>query len=117
MNSDPLDRKLAVYAKQGLPHAPADMKDGVWQAIERRQRESFLTRLGWGELLRRPAWAIGGLAFALAIGVVPALTFSRAQQTKRMARDSLHLDVFSPRARGQPASLLVQPANSHSHSP
>lgn len=117
MNSDPLDRKLEAYAQQGLPSPPANVAAGVWQAIERRRRETLFVRLGWSELLRRPAWAIGGLAFALAIGVVPAVAVSRAQQAMRLARDSLHFDVFSPRARGQPASLLVEPDTAHSHTP
>lgn len=117
MNPDPLDRKLGDYAKQPLPSAPANVTAGVWQAIEHRRRETFGARLGWHELLKRPAWAIGGLAFALVVGVVPALAFSRAQNAKRIARDSLHFDVFSPHARGQPASLLAQPNNSHPHSP
>lgn len=114
MNPDPLERRLDAYAQQPLPTAPANVADGVWGEIERRRREPFVARLGWPDLLKRPAWAAAGLAFALAIGVVPALAFSRAQQAKRLARDSLHFEVFSPHARGQPASVLAKPDSSNS---
>lgn len=112
MNPDPLERRLDAYAKQTLPTAPANVAAGAWREIERRRHEPFLARLGWPELLKSRAWAVAGLGFALAIGVVPALAFNRAQQAKRLARDSLHFDVFSPHARGQPASVLAKPDGS-----
>lgn len=114
MNPDPLERRLDAYAKQSLPTAPGNVAAGVWREIERRRQEPLVGKLGWPELLKRPAWAVAGLCFALAVGVVPALAFNRAQQAKRLARDSLHFDVFSPHARGQPASVLAKPDNSTS---
>jgi hypothetical protein len=117
MNTDPLDRKLERYAQAPLPAAPLNVAAGVWHEIEHRRRQSLVARLGWNELLSRPRWALAGLAFAVAVGAVPAVAFTRAQQAKQLARDSLHFDVFSPHPRGQIASLLAKPDNSDSHSP
>jgi hypothetical protein len=109
MIPDPLDRKLDAYSRQPLPASPHDVDAEVWREIERRREQPLAARLGWHELLRQPWWAVAGLTFAIAIGTVSALAFNRVQQTKRLARDSLHLDVFLPRARGLPASVLAKP--------
>lgn len=112
MSPDPFDRKLDAYAKRLLPATPRDIAAGVWQEIERRRHETLAARLGWHELLKRPAWALAGLGFAVALGAVPAATWSRLQEARRLARDSLHFEVFSPHARGQIASVLTQPDSS-----
>jgi hypothetical protein len=117
MNPDPLERRLEAYAKQELPRVPANVAADVWREIERRRHESLLARLGWHELLKRPAWALAGLAFALAVGAIPAVAFGRVQQAEQLARDSLHFQVFSPRPRGQIVSLLARPQTSHPHTP
>lgn len=117
MNPDTLERRLEAYAKQPLPAAPTNVAVAVWLEIERRRHESLLARLGWHKLLERPAWALAGLAFALAVGAIPAVAFSRVQQARQLARDSLHFEVFSPRPRGQIANLLAHPENSPNHSP
>lgn len=114
MNPDSFDRQLEAYARQPLPAAPTNLSAGVWREIDRQRAQPFL---GWGELLKRPGWMLAGLAFALAVGAIPAVAFSRAQQVKRLARDSLHFDVFSPRAPGQLASVLTKPNNAPSSSP
>lgn len=117
MNPDPLERRLEAYAKQPLPAAPANVAGDVWREIERRRHESLLARLGWHELLKRPSWALAGLSFALAVGAIPAVAFSRMQQADELARDSLHFEVFSPRPRGQIVSLLAHPKSSLLHTP
>jgi hypothetical protein len=117
MNPDPLERQLEAYAQQSVPAAPVKLAEAVWNEIERRRSESLAARLGWHELLKRPAWALAGLAFALAVGAMPAVAFSRLQQARQLARDSLHFEVFAPHPRGQIATLLAHPENSRHHSP
>ena len=109
MNPDPLDRKLEAYAKEPMPAVPLEIEAGVWRAIEDRRGATLAARLGWSELLKRPLWAAAGLAFAVAIGAVPAAAFMRAQNAKALARHSLHLEVFSSHTSGQAASVLTPP--------
>lgn len=94
MNTDPVERRLDAFAKQPLPSAPGDLAAGVWQEVERRRGS---IRFGWESLLS-PRLAVFGLAFAVLVGVVPAVAFSKAQSAKRRAADSLHFDTFSTRA-------------------
>ena len=116
MNPDPLERRLDAYARHALPAAPANLHADVWREIERRRTESFLARLGWAELLRRPAWAAAGIAFAVAMGMIPAVAFTRAQEEKRLARASLHFGIFAP-PRGPLATLQPQSDHPHLHTP
>lgn len=113
MNTDPVERWLDALAKQSLPSAPGDLSAGVWQEIERRRAS---TRFSW-ELLLSPRLALAGLAFALVVGVVPAVAFAKAQNAKRRAADSLHFDAFSTRAAGQMISGLTASHDGSRHSP
>lgn len=119
MNPDPLDRRLAEYAKQPLPAAPGDVAANVWRAIERRHHQALAARIGWHELLARPGWAIAGLVFAVAVGAAPAFAFVKVQQAKRLAEQSLHFDVFSMRTGAQVMNVLAGPerATNPTHSP
>lgn len=103
MNPDPLERKLEAYARQPMPDPPSNLSAGVWGEIERRRGSSGF---GWSELLARPYLTLAALAFAIAMGVVPAFAFVKTQNAKRLASDSLHFDVFSTHAAGQVVGAL-----------
>lgn len=117
MSPDPLERKLADYARQSLPAAPDDIAAGVWREIDRRRGQTFTPRIGWRELLARPGWGIAGLIFAVAAGAAPALAFAKAQQARRLAQQSLHLDVFSLQTAGEVTSVLAAPDRSPTQQP
>ncbi len=111
MNSDQLDDLLRAYSKQPLPPPPAGLTPGVWREIEqRRRRGAWWSRLfpilSWRELFE-PRLAIASVALALLTGVLP-LAAARAVETPRLARNSLHFDVFSTRPPGLPATLLAE---------
>ena len=99
MNSDPLDDLLGAYSKQSTPPPPDRLTTGVWQEIEHRRNQTFwhrvLPSLSWLELFREPRVALPALALALLIGLLPATTV-RSYGQVRLARESLHFEVFSP---------------------
>lgn len=99
MNSDPLDDLLGAYSKQSTPPPPDRLTAGVWQEIEHRRNQTFWRRvlpsLHWQELLRDPRVALPALGLALLIGLLPAATV-RSYGQMRLARESLHFEVFSP---------------------
>lgn len=98
MKPDPLDRLLAEFAGQP-PHACGLSHAEVWQAIELRRGQSvwarMLSLLEWRELFSEPRIAFAGAAFAVIVGVVPAAMLGRAEDHRRLARQSIHFDVFS----------------------
>lgn len=100
MNSDPLDKLLDAYSRQPAPKPPDRFAAGVWQEIKLRRDQSLWRRalrsLGWQELFREPRVAIPALALAVLIGLLPALSI-RSYDRTRLARESLHFEVFSPK--------------------
>lgn len=109
MKPDPLDPTLAAYAKQPLPSCPEPLSTEVWREIERRRHQSFWSRvlptLEWRELFSEPRLAVTALACAVVAGVLPAVLVAKAHEEQRLARQSIHFDVFSSRTAGQLAAL------------
>lgn len=99
MNHDPLDEMLAGYAKQTLPTVTGPSPAEVWREIERRREQSVWRRMfaifEVRELFSEPRLALAAVAFALVVGVVPAALVSRTQNERRMARQSIHFEVFA----------------------
>ena len=110
MNDDPLDRKLEAYAKQPLPSMPPDLTAAVWRDVERRRGES----ISWDALLS-PRIALAGLAFALLVGIAPAVVVVKLQSSRQLASESLHFDVFSTDVARVVGGLVQPGANSHRH--
>lgn len=118
MKPDPLEQTLASYAKQPLPTCPDRLTTDVWREIEQRRRHSVWAQLcqqfDWRELSAEPRLALAALGLALAIGLVPALLQAKPEVEKRLARESLHFEVFSSQT---PLALLAQldssPLNNH----
>lgn len=109
MSTDPLDEKLGAYAQQPLPSAPADLPTAVWRQIEGQRADTF----SWDKLLS-PKVALAGLAFALLVGIAPAVVLVKLQSSKQLASESLHFDVFSTELAGNVVSGL-KPAQSSAH--
>ena len=109
MNPDPFDNLLSAYAKQPLP-TPPQVTMEVWSEIAQRRRRPFwrglLPTLNWSELFREPRLVIPALALALMAGVLP-VTIARSNAEVKLARESLHFDVFSARSPGTPSVLLA----------
>ncbi|MBI4622754.1 MAG: hypothetical protein HY736_05960 [Verrucomicrobia bacterium] len=96
MNSDPIDDLLRAYSQQPMPPPPLS-KAAIWREIEQRRHRSWfgmLPVLSWRELFAEPGMAIAGLVVALIAGMVPVAA-ARASDTPRLARESLHFDVFT----------------------
>lgn len=110
MNTDPLDDLLKAYAKQSLPPPAAFSKADLWREIKARRHQPLWSGLfpvlSWRELFSEPRLAIAGLAVALVTGMVPVAAAHTFENT-RMARDSLHLDVFTKCPGCVPANMLV----------
>ncbi len=109
MNPDPVDDLLAAYGQQPQPTAP-QITTGVWKEIAQRRRRPFwsalLPVLDWRELFREPRLVVAALALALMAGVLPA-AMARSNAETKLARDSLHFEVFSVRSPGTPSTLLA----------
>lgn len=120
MTPDPLDENLAAYARQETSFCPPDLKVGIWREIERRRQQSFWTRLlpilEWREVFSEPR--VAGLAFlvAIAIGIFPVAIIAKRQTDERIARESIHFDVFSQSSISQ-FSSLAHGSTSHSTRP
>ncbi len=99
MKPDPLETMLAAYAKQPLPSVSQPSTAVIWQQIERRRRQSAWTRmfavLDWRELFSEPRMAVVALACAIVVGVVPAAVLNRSENERRLARQSIHFEVFA----------------------
>lgn len=99
MNHDPLDDMLAGYAKRTLPTVMGPSQADVWRAIERRRAESVWGRMfsifELRELFSEPRMAVAAMAFALVVGVVPAALVSHSRNELRLARQSIHFEVFA----------------------
>jgi hypothetical protein len=116
MKPDPLEQTLASYARQPLPPCPEQLTAEVWRDIERRRHKSIWSRhfplLDWHELFGEPRLTVVALGFAVMIGVVPAVMFSRTENVKRLARQSMHFEVFSANSLTQFVTLPAEPAAS-----
>ena len=122
MKPDPLDDLLRDYAHQSLPPAPTEITGAIRGEIDRRRSRSFWTRivplLDWRELFGEPRLAVAALVCAVAIGVLPAMMSAKARTEQRLARQSIHFDVFSARATTQLATLVsTRDLPSHSAKP
>jgi hypothetical protein len=100
MKPDPLDDMLAAYAKQPVPTASSPSNAEVWREIERRREHSMWRRMfsifEVRELFAEPRMALAATALALVVGIVPAALVSRTQNERRLARESIHFEVFAP---------------------
>lgn len=116
MKPDPLEQTLASYAKQPLPACPDRLTADVWREIEQRRRRSvwgqLFQKFDWRELSAEPRMAFAALGLALAIGLVPAFFQTKPEVEKRLARESLHFEVFSSQA---PLALLAKLDSSPRH--
>jgi hypothetical protein len=112
MKPDRLENLLAAYAAQPLPTSSAPSTAEVWREIEKRRRQSLWSRMfplfDWRELFAEPRLAVAGVAFAVTVGVVPAMAFNRIENERRLARQSIHFDVFSSEA-GALGSVFAKP--------
>jgi hypothetical protein len=112
MKPDQIDKLLAAYAAQPLPASSEPSTAGVWREIERRRRQSLWSRvfpvLEWRELFAEPRMAVAALAFAVLVGVVPTMAVNRIENERRLARQSIHFDVFSSDA-GALGSVFAKP--------
>lgn len=112
MEPDHLDQMLASYARQPLPPLSGPSVANVWGEIERRRRPSVWSRafsvLDWREHFTEPRLAVAALAFAVMVGVVPAMAFNRLENERMLARQSIHFDVFSAHA-GSLGSVFARP--------
>ena len=112
MNDDPLDGLLSEYAKRTLPTVTGPSQAEVWREIERRREHSVWRRtfsiFEVRELFSEPRMALASLAFAVIVGVVPAALVSRTQNERRLARQSIHFEVFATDS-GSLGSVFAKP--------
>ncbi len=105
-----LDEGLTALARQPVPECPLNLSAIVWREIRRRRAEpadDWVTTLF--EFFRRPTLAIPAFAFAIALGtLVGAMGATRSSTDIRLARQSLHLEVFEPNASGLSAVFASQ---------
>ncbi|HVU15458.1 MAG TPA: hypothetical protein VHD32_00925 [Candidatus Didemnitutus sp.] len=98
MNSDPLDELLRSYSKQPLPSPAERLTPDVWKTIQLRRKQTFWSRmlpiLDWREVFGEPRIVVAALAVALLVGTLPAMLAGRVANP-RLARESLHFEVFS----------------------
>lgn len=102
-----LDQLLKELAAERPPATPADLRAEVWRLIALRPEErpswfaELLTLLGnWRTVS-------AAVALALVVGWSAGFLSARVQDSHRVARAALYLDVFSPRAPGSPAKLIA----------
>jgi ABC-type nitrate/sulfonate/bicarbonate transport system permease component len=112
MKHDPFDALLAAYAKQPLPTEAGPSAGEVWREIERRRTQSIWARmfssLELRELFSEPRMAVVAVALAAIVGVVPAALVGRTENAQRLARRSIHFEVFAMDS-GSLGSVFVKP--------
>lgn len=117
MKPDPTDSLLADYARQALPPPPEGINADVWGEIERRRHRTSWSRvlplLEWRELFGEPRLAATAMICALAVGVLPAVMWSKSQAEQRLARQSMHFEVFSASSATQLATLTGATTRGH----
>lgn len=110
--SNDLDSTLAAYAKQPLPKFKGPSRAEIWGAIEQRRKQSGWTRifstLDLRDLFSEPRMAVAALAFAILVGMVPAAVVGRSQNERRLARQSIHFEVFAV-SQNPLGSVFTQP--------
>jgi hypothetical protein len=117
--SNDLDSMLAAYAKHPLPEFKGPSRSEIWGAIEQRRKQSSWTRifstLDLRDLFSEPRMAVAALAFAALVGVVPAAVLGRTQNERRLARQSIHFEVFAV-SQNPLGFVFIQPGLSTSES-
>lgn len=113
MNSDPLDELLRSYSQQPSP-APAErLSSDVWRAIKLSRRQPFWSRmlpiLSWRDVFAEPRLVAAALAVAFLVGMLPAALIGR-EASPRLARESLHFEVFSVVGPAIVEQLAAKPA-------
>lgn len=112
MKPDQIEKLLEAYASQPLPTSTEPSIAGIWREIENRRPRSLWSRvlpvIDWHELFLEPRLAVAALAFAITVGVVPAMAFNRVDNERRLARQSMHFEVFSADA-GTLGSVFAKP--------
>lgn len=105
--NDELDALLKDCARQPRSPLSAPTVADVWREIDRRRTRSgrpfagtFAARLlnafGRGDSVFVDARvAATAVAFAALVGVVPAMVAGHAENERRLARQSIHFEVFS----------------------
>lgn len=111
MTPDALDDLLNAYAKQPLP-PPSEGNAAIWQRIDAQRRKrrawsNLFPVVSWRELFAEPRLAIAGLALAVVTGIVPVATAAALVETPRIARESLHLDVFTTCPSCMPMQMVT----------
>jgi hypothetical protein len=110
--SNDLDSLLAAYAKQPIPESKGPSRSDVWAAIERRRKQSGWARifstLDLRDLFSEPRMAVAALAFAVVVGMVPAAITTRTLNDRRLARQSIHFEVFAV-SQNPLGSVFTQP--------
>ncbi|MEO6005308.1 MAG: hypothetical protein ABIZ04_07740 [Opitutus sp.] len=113
MTPDPLDSLLAEYSAEPLPLGSNASSAEIWRRIELRRQQSVWLRLtavfSFGESFVQPRMTLVALTMALVVGIVPAAVASRTQNERRMARHSIHFEVFALDSR-LPGALFLKPA-------
>jgi hypothetical protein len=117
MDPDPTDRLLERYARQPLPSAPEVVAE-VWREIEKRRSLSFWSRLfplsDWSEFIGRRSLAVSALAAALVVGILPSVVATRAKADQKLARQSIHFNVFTADS-ARTVIDFVRPSASETH--
>lgn len=110
--SNDLDSLLTAYAKQPLPEFKGPSRSEIWSAIELRRKQSGWSRifstLDLRDLFTDPRMAVAAVAFAAVVGMVPAALVGRTQNERRLARHSIHFEVFAV-SQNPLGSVFTQP--------
>lgn len=110
--SNDLDSMLTAYAKQPLPPVNGPSRSEIWGAIEQRRKQSgwkrMFSTLDLRDLFSEPRMAVAALAFAALVGMVPAAVVGRTQNERRLARQSIHFEVFAV-SQNSLSSVFSQP--------
>lgn len=116
MTSQNIETLLKELRRNELPRAPDLRREVRMEIARRRAQPNFWQRwfpvAPWTDLPQQPRMAVGALAMALAVGIIPGTLGRPNARTDdaRFARASLHLDAFS----AMHGSLLpTQPLTTH----
>ncbi len=111
MSSD-LNSMLSEYARQPLPRVTGPTDAEIWREIGRRRTQSLWSRISAAlelpDFISEPHLAVAALTFAAIVGIVPAVMIGRAEKERRLARQSIHLEVFAVSANTI-GSVLTSP--------
>lgn len=110
---DPLDDLLKGYANEALPKLPAKFDAGVWAEIERRRAHRGISLLGWADPFLQPMAVAAALLIAVLAGFTSTFLHEHPESQQQLARQSLHLDVFSVHSVTLRASLFQSSALTH----